>query len=167
MEYCTNKQLSEKYGEGRFTKFNALDFFAAWFSARRLNLNSKLGYRKDLPWANHTRPGHCFGNLPQDLYEIWKTNLRGYLPMDRDFFLGSLIGARNREFAVCRLKPKLLKNLREAREPPLYFVCDEQIAPSTSKCQDRKHVCKRKKVKGSSTFQLRLLTKFRRGRRMK
>ena len=154
LEYCTNKQLSDKYGEGGFTKFNALDFFAAWFSARRLNLNSKLGYRKDLPWANHTRPGHSFGNLPQDLYEIWKTNLRGYLPMERDYFLGSLIGARDREFAVCRLKPKLLKNLREAREPPLYFVCDEQIAPSTSKMSGLKKRLPKKKSEGIEYFSI-------------
>ena len=74
--------------------------------------------------------------------------------MDRDFFLGSLIGARDREFAVCRLKPELLKNLREAREPPLYFVCDEQIAPSTFKMSGLKKRLQKKKSEGIEYFSI-------------
>ena len=54
--------------------------------------------------------------------------MRGYLPLDREFFLGSLIGARDREFGVGRLKPIFLKNSRSARDPPARFAIDEQIA---------------------------------------
>ena len=68
--------------------------------------------------------------------------------MDREFFMGSLLAARDRELAVCRLKPKLLKNLRDAREPPLYFVIDEQIAPSTSKLSGLKKRLPKKKGEG-------------------
>ena len=53
--------------------------------------------------------------------------VRVYLPMDRENFQSSLVGARDREYAVCRLKPRLLKNMRESREAPSTFVCDEQI----------------------------------------
>ena len=98
--------------------------------------------------------GKCFGYLTQDVYEVWKANIRGYLPMDRKFLLGSLIGARDRETAVCRLKTKLLSNLREAREPPLFYVCDEQIAPSTSKLSGLKKRLPKKKSEGIEYYSL-------------
>ena len=55
--------------------------------------------------------------------------MRGYLPMDRENFQGSLLGARDREYAVCNLKPKLLQNMRASREATNTFVCEEQIEP--------------------------------------
>ena len=45
--------------------------------------------------------------------------------------MGSLLGARNREFGVCRLKTKMLQNSRSAREPPLKVVIDEQLVHYT------------------------------------
>ena len=43
--------------------------------------------------------------------------MRGYLPMDREFFLGSLIGARDREFGVGRLN-QFFKRILELQETP-------------------------------------------------
>ena len=40
--------------------------------------------------------------------------------------MGSLLGARDREYAVCRLKQKMLENARNSREPPVFLACDEQ-----------------------------------------
>ena len=52
----------------------------------------------------------------------------------QDFFLktanyskNSLVGAREREFGVCRLKTSMLKNCRQAREPPLKVSADENL----------------------------------------
>ena len=58
--------------------------------------------------------------------------------------MGSLTGARNREYGICRLKPKFLENVRSSRESPLYFACDEQINPYTgSKSGLKKRVPKK------------------------
>ena len=92
-------------------------------------MSSKDGYRKDIEFLNQTAEGHAFSKLPQDTYEAWHAVVKGYLPIDRAFFQGSLLGARDRELAVCRLKPKLLLNSQKARESPHWFVCDEQINP--------------------------------------
>ena len=54
--------------------------------------------------------------------------MRGCLPLDRDFFIGSLIGARDREFGLGRLKPVFLRNSRYVRDPPARFAIDEQIS---------------------------------------
>ena len=53
--------------------------------------------------------------------------MRGYFPIDREFFLGSLLGARNREFGVMRLKPIFLRNSRRSREPPTKAAVDETL----------------------------------------
>ena len=129
LEYCTNVALENTYGEGNYVKFDGIAFFAAQFTARRLGLSVDRGYRNDLPWANQTRQGGAVGKLPRKIYRIWHSHVRGYLPIDREFFQGSLIAARDREYAVCRLKPKFLKNSQDSREPPLFVVCDEQIDP--------------------------------------
>ena len=45
--------------------------------------------------------------------------------------MGSLLGARDREYGVSRLKPVLLENVLHCRDPQLYIACDEQINPYT------------------------------------
>ena len=152
LEYCTNIALKDNYHEGDYMKFDAEAFFTAWFTARRLRLSPQDGYRRDLPWANQTEFGKAFGKLPQDVYEMWHANVRGYLPIDRDFFQGSLTGARDREYAVCRIKPQFLKNCRDAREPPLYFTVDEQLAPYFGKRSQAKKRMPKKKLEGLEYF---------------
>ena len=49
------------------------------------------------------------------------------MPQDRELFKGSLVGARDREFGVCRLKPKMLENSKFAREPPVKISADENL----------------------------------------
>ena len=70
----------------------------------------KNGYRKDITKLNFTHKGSAFSKLPKDIYQAWHAVIRGYLPIDREIFLWSLLAARDRELAVCRLKPKLLLN---------------------------------------------------------
>ena len=153
-EYCTNIALSSQFEEGDFEPFDATAFFPAWFISRRLKIGSKLGYRRDLPWANQTDVGEAFSKLPQDTYEKWHACIRGYLPIDRELYLGSLTGARNRELAVCRIKPEMLRNCRNSREPPLYFVCDEQLAPYFGKMSGAKKRMPKKKIEGLEYFTL-------------
>ena len=71
----------------------------------------------------------CFSKAPKNLYQLWHSRICGYLPIDKELFNGSLLGARDREYGVCRLKPKMLENSRRSREPPKTFVPDEQINP--------------------------------------
>ena len=129
MEYCTNKALEEAFGEGNYFKFDTIAFFAAKFTSRRLRLSAKRGYKRNLPYANQTGKGQAFIKLPREVYQQWHRHVCGFLPIDRELWNGSLIGARDREYAVCRLKPAFLRNSRAAREPPLIFVCDEQLNP--------------------------------------
>ena len=89
---------------------------------------------------NQTSEGKTFEKLPQDIYEGWHSSIRAYLPVDRENFQQSLLGARDREYAVCRIKPKLLQNIRDSRESPSTFVCDELNVPYTghlSGCKKR------------------------------
>ena len=51
------------------------------------------------------------------------------MPCYRKLYKDSIIGARDREYGVCRLKYKMLKNSRAAREPPRKIAVDEQLAP--------------------------------------
>ena len=53
--------------------------------------------------------------------------MKGYLPQDRELFKGSLVGARDREFGVSRLKTKMLENCKLAREPPVKVSADENL----------------------------------------
>ena len=120
--------------------FDTVAFFAAQFSSRRFGLSSQDGYRKDLISLNQTSEGKTFAKLPQDIYEGWHSSIRAYLPVDRENFQQSLLGARDREYAVCRIKPKLLQNIRDSRESPSTFVCDELNVPYTghlSGCKKR------------------------------
>ena len=80
--------------------------------------------------------------------------MRGYLPMDRENFQGSLLGARDREYAVCRLKPKLLQNMRASREAPNTFVCDEQIDPYFGSKSGAKKRMAKKTCEGLEYFTL-------------
>ena len=94
--------------------------------------------------------GHAFTELPQDVYEGWHASLRGYLPMDCQNFQESLLGARDREYAVCRLKPKLLRNMRASREAPNTFVCDEQIELYYEQMSGERNDCKIKPARTSN-----------------
>ena len=76
------------------------------------------------------------------------------MPIDRELYLGSLTGARNRELAVCRIKPQMLLNCRNARESPKYFVCDEQLAPYFGKMSGAKKRMPKKKIEGLEYFTL-------------
>ena len=98
--------------------------------------------------------GHAFSKLPQDVYEGWHASLRGYLPMDRQNFQESLLGARDREYAVCRLKPKLLRNMRASREAPSTFVCDEQIDPYYGQMSGAKKRLQKKTCEGLEYYTL-------------
>ena len=129
LEYCTDIALQNSFGEGKYIRFDAIAYFAAWFTLRRLHLSERRAYRQDLDWANQTRFGIAVAKLPRELYSAWHKNICGYLPIDRDFFMVSLVAARDREYAVCRTKPLLLRNSRNSREAPPYVVTDEQIDP--------------------------------------
>ena len=88
------------------------------------------------------------------MYEKWHSYHRGYLPTDREMWKGSLIGARDREYAVCRVKYKMLQNSRSAREPPRYFVCDEQLCPYFGHMSGLKKRLPKKKIEGIEYFAL-------------
>ena len=154
LEYCVNQALRDKHDAGTFTDFDALAFFAAWFTARKLHLNSQQGYRRDLPWANQTFPGKPFEKIPQDIFEMWHACLRGYLPMYREYFQGSLLAARDREYSVCRITPKFLKNCIDARDAPHYFTIDEQIAPYFGSRSQAKKRMPKKKMEGLEYFSI-------------
>ena len=111
-----------------------------------------FGYR--LPYANQTGEGQAFGKLPREIYKQLHRYACGYLPIDREFWNGSLIGARDREYPVCRLKPKFLQYSRTAREPPPMFVCDEQLNPYFgNRSGAKKRLPKNKKLRVWSTLQ--------------
>ena len=112
---------------------------------------------------NQTHKGHAFSKLPQDVYEGWHSVIRGYLPMDRKIFQESLLGARDREYAVCRLKPKLLENMRASREAPNTFVCDEQIDPYFGNLSGAKKRLPKKTCEGLEYFTLATTNKEYRG----
>ena len=67
LEYCTNIALRNAYGEGNYVPFDAIAYFAAWFTLRRLSLSQRRAYRKDLVWANQTALGEALGKVPQDV----------------------------------------------------------------------------------------------------
>ena len=48
-EYCTKVSLEDKYDDVSMTAFNAVAYFAAWFTSRRKRMSSQLAYRKDYP----------------------------------------------------------------------------------------------------------------------
>ena len=73
--------------------------------------------------------------------------------------MGSLTGARDREFAVCRIKSKMLKNCRDAREPPQIFVCDEQLCPYFGHTSGLKKGLPKKKIEGIEYFSLAVCNK--------
>ena len=165
LEYCCNRAMEEALGADNFVPFDAAAFFAAWFTSRRLGIGHKLGYRKDLVWANQTDPGRAFGKIPRQIYQVWHRYLCGNLPIDRELFLGCLTGARDREFAVCRLKSKMLKNCRDAREPPVFFVCDEQLCPYFGHTSGLKKRLPKKKIEGIEYFSLAVSNKHYEGYR--
>ena len=68
--------------------------------------------------------------------------------------MGSILGARDREYGVCRLKTKLLENSRNAREAPLTFVCDEQINPYTGHISGAKKRLPKKTCEGLEYYTL-------------
>ena len=142
------------FGHGKFVPFDAEAFYAAWFAARRFGVGSKLAHRRDIPYADLRDKGKASGKLPQDVYERWHRYHCGYLPVDRELLKGSLIGARDREYAVCRLKYKFLKNSRAAREPPRYFVCDEQLSPYFGHMSGLKKRMPKKKLEGIEYWSL-------------
>ena len=49
---------------------------------------------------------------------------------------------------MCRLKPAFLRNSRAAREPPLIFVCDEQLNPYFGNRSGAKKRKPKKKIEG-------------------
>ena len=79
--------------------------------------------------------------------------------------MGSLTGARDREFAVCRLKSKMLKNFRDAREPPVFFVCDEQLCPYFGHTSGLKKRLPKKKIGGIEYFSFAVSNKHYEGYR--
>ena len=144
--------MEKEWGTGRFVPFDADAFFACWFSSRRLRLRPRYGYNKNISWLNQTGDGKCFGKVPQDVYEMWHSAFRGYLPIDRDLYLGSLIAARDREYGVCRLKQKMLANARAAREAPPYFAVDEQNVPYWGRLSGAKKRLPKKTMEGLEYF---------------
>jgi len=74
--------------------------------------------------------------------------VKGHLPLDRQYFLGSLIGARNREYSVCRIKEYFLRNARRAREEPPISSVDEQLARCRSKLSRAKKRLPKKNSEG-------------------
>lgn len=64
------------------------------------------------------------------------------------------MAARDREYAVCRLKPTFLKNSIEAREPPLRFACDEQLIPYTGHLSGLKKRMPKKTFEGIEYYTL-------------
>ena len=62
--------------------------------------------------------------------------------------MGSLIGARNREYGVCRLKAKMLENSRNARESPTKLAIDEQLVHYTGSKSGLKKRMPKKTVEG-------------------
>ena len=129
-KYCTDVALQEAY-DPKVQLLSVTAFLGAWFTKCRLSLGIKTCYSKVLPQLSQTSSGQAFGKIPRKVWEQWRTCVRGYLPIDRELFLGSLLGARNREFGVCRLKSKVLQNSRSAREPPLKIAIDEQLVHYT------------------------------------
>ena len=143
-EYCSNVSLSADFGEGVYPRFDGTAYLFAWCASRRLRMNSDLGYTNSFKWANQTRDGQAFSKLPQDVYKAWHINVRGYLPADRELYLGSLIGARDREFGVSRLKKRFLQNCRNAREAPVFSTGDEKNIPYTGRLSGlKKQLAKR------------------------
>ena len=49
LEYCTNKALEDALGKGKFTKFDAVAFYAAKFASRRLRLSIDRSYNRKKP----------------------------------------------------------------------------------------------------------------------
>ena len=64
------------------------------------------------------------------------------------FFQESLLAARDREYSVCRIKPKLLENIRNSREAPTFFLCDELNVPYTGHMSGAKKSLQKKTAEG-------------------
>ena len=101
---------------------------------------------------NQTGPGKAFGKLTIEDFEGWNSCIKGHLPIDREFFISSITGARNREFGVERIKHKMLKNSRNAREAPSFFVVDEQVVPYTGHMSGAKKRLPKKTSEGLEYF---------------
>ena len=108
-EYCTNVALEKAYGDNLIEKFNAIAYFGALFALRRLRLSVQAAFQTEIPYENQTGPNRAFGKIPRRVWKQWSSCVRGFLPEDRELFKNSLVGARDREFGVCRLITFMLK----------------------------------------------------------
>ena len=163
LEYCTNVWLEKTYGEGAVPVFDAISFFGAHFAIRRLRISTISGYSNDPPWLRQTEPGKAFSKIPKHIFLKWRACVRGHLPLDRQYFLGSLLGARNREYGVCRIKEYMLRNARSAREEPSISSVDEQIARCRSKLSGAKKRLPKKNSEGLEYYTIATSNKLYKG----
>ena len=61
--------------------------------------------------------------------------------------MSSIIGARDREFGVARIKYEMLENSRKFREAPSFFVVDEQIVLTREGNRERKRGYQKKPLR--------------------
>ena len=151
-EYCTQVSINEEDNSESLPDFDGIAFFAALFGIRRLHLTLREVYSSKMEWLNQTGSGKALSKLPCRFFMAWNRNIKGHLPIDREHFISSLTGARNREFGVCRIKDKMLHNSRTAREAPSLFVVDEQIVPYTGHLSGAKMRLPKKTSEGLEYF---------------
>ena len=151
-EYCTQAAIDEEYENRSVQRFDGIAYLAALFALRRLHLTIEEGYSRKLHWLNQCAPGKAFGKVPRDLFQKWNHCIKGHLPIDRKLFMSSLIGARDREFGVARIKYEMLENSRKVREAPSFFVVDEQIVPYTGRLSGAKKRLPKKTSEGLEYF---------------
>ena len=151
-EYCTQTSLTRRYGESVYPNFDGVTYFHAWLTSRRLGVNPTIGYSKRYIGLNQCQSGKAFENLPKDTYMAWHSNAKGHLENDRNLYLGSIIGARNREFGVVRLKELFLRNCRASRDAPNFSAADEKNVPYTGKVSGLKKQLAKKVRDGIEYF---------------
>ena len=151
-EYCTQAAIDEEYENRSVQRFDGIAYLAALFALRRLHLTIEEGYSRKLHWLNQCAPGKAFGKVPRDLFQKWNHCIKGHLPIDRKLFMSSIIGARDREFGVARIKYEMLENSRKFREAPSFFVVDEQIVPYTGRLSGAKKRLPKKTSEGLEYF---------------
>ena len=151
-EYCTQASLDEKFGQGKYQNFHRFSFLQAWLTSCRLGVSTNLGYSQKHVWGNQCPKGRAFSNLPRDTYKAQHASAKGHLSNDRELYLGSIIGARNREFGVVRLKGLFLDNCRASREAPIFSAVDEKNIPYTGKISGLKKQLAKKVRDGMEYF---------------
>ena len=150
-EYCTQVSINEEFHDRNVRDFDRIAFLAALFACRRLHLSLEEGYNRELIWINQTGPGEALSKITFADFSAWNKCIKGNLPIDRELFMSSLTGARNREFGVGRIKHEMLHNSKIAREAPSIYVIDEQIVPYTGYQSGLKKRLPKKLLKDLST----------------